>query len=303
MSASIPLIFGTSGPVLLDEEARLFEESQPAGFILFARNCVDPQQLKKLNRDLKAVVPNAHILIDQEGGRVMRMKPPVWPSIPAPKLYGEMYDRSPIMACESLKKDTGETAKLLTEHGFTVNCAPLCDLFVPGAHAVIGDRAFHASPEVVSVLAEAQARAFIENGIQPVIKHMPGHGRANMDSHTDMPVIDCDLVTFMDDLQPFRALATGQLGNQIWGMVAHCVYPQLDESARPASASRTLIQNVIRDQIGLEGLLLTDDICMAALSVIGGPAARTEACLEAGCDLVLHCNGKIDEMREIIAAF
>lgn len=299
MTVHLPVAFGTSGPELLDEEARFFEEAQPAGFILFARNCVSPEQLMKLNSDLRSIMPDAHIMIDQEGGRVMRMKPPVWPSIPAPKLYGEMYDRSPIMACESLKKDTIDTARLLKGHGFNVNCAPCADLFVPGAHAVIGDRAFHENSDIVAVLAEVQARAFLGEGVRPVIKHIPGHGKANMDSHHDMPVIDQDV---SDDIAVFKKVVSA-MGDDLWGMVAHCVYPRLDASGLPASVSEAIIQDVIRGEIGLTGLLLSDDIGMEALKVIGGPAERTQACLKAGCDLVLHCNGKMGEMREILASF
>lgn len=300
MKVDCPIVFGTSGSELLDEEARFFEEVRPAGFILFARNCIDPDQLRKLTSDLRTIVPDALMTVDQEGGRVNRLKPPHWSVAPASKLYGDMYDRSPIMALETLRKDTEEAARQLSEHGFTVNCAPCADLFVPGAHAVIGDRAFHEQPDIVPILAEAQARAYLASGIQPVMKHLPGHGRANMDSHTDMPLIDVDALTLMDDLIPFRALASN-MGASIWGMVAHCVYPSLDDSGRPASCSPTLIQNVIRDQIGLQGLLLSDDIGMEALSIIGGPAERAKACLEAGCDLVLHCNGRMEEMRLIMA--
>lgn len=299
MTAHLPVVFGCSGPELLEEEAVFFEEAQPAGFILFARNCVSPEQVKILNSRLREIMPDAHILIDQEGGRVMRMKPPVWPNQPAPKLYGEMYDRSPIMACESLKKDTIDTARLLKDHGFTVNCVPCADLFVPGAHTVIGDRAFHENPDVVAVLAETQARAFLGEGVQPVIKHLPGHGKSNMDSHKDMPVIDMDM---SDDIATFKRVV-GAMGSDLWGMAAHCVYPRLDSSGLPASVSKTIIQDVIRGEIGLTGLLLSDDLGMEALSVIGGPAERAQACLEAGCDLVLHCNGKIVEMREILASF
>lgn len=300
-SFDFPIVFGTAGPDLLDEEARFFEEVKPAGFILFARNCVEPAQLKKLTADLKSIRPNAPIMVDQEGGRVTRLKPPHWHVAPAAKLYGDMFDRSPIMALETLRKDTDDAARQLIDFGFTVNCAPCADLFVPGAHAVIGDRAFHEKPDVVSVLAEAQARAYLAAGIQPVIKHLPGHGRANMDSHTDMPIIEADAASLADDFVPFRALADA-MGDTLWGMVAHCVYPGIDNSGRPASCSVNLIQTIIRDQIGLKGLLLSDDIGMEALSVIGGPADRAKACLDAGCDLVLHCNGKMNEMRGVADA-
>ena len=295
---TLPLIFGTSGAILLDEEARFFEEAQPAGFILFARNCVNKAQLSKLIADLKSIVPNALVMVDQEGGRVMRMKPPEWPAMPAPKLYGEMYDRSPIMAGESLKKDMAQAAETLNEHGFNVNLTPCCDLFVPNAHAVIGDRAFHEDPHIVAHLGEMQARCYLAAGIQPVMKHIPGHGRASLDSHKDLPVIDADLQTLQADLAPFIALAD-TLGDDIWGMVCHCVYPNLDPSGLPAGCSEYMVNEVIRGQIGLSGKLLTDDICMDALSVIGDPAARAKACLQAGCDLVLHCDGNLEDMKGI----
>lgn len=297
----LPLIFGISGGELLDEEARFFEEVQPQGFILFARNCLNSEQLKKLNRDLNAVIPDALILIDQEGGRVMRMKPPEWPPMPPAKLYGEMYDRSPIMAGESLKKDTAQAALTLTDHGFNVNCVPCVDLFVPNAHAVIGDRAFHEDPEVIAHLATIQARAYFDAGIRPVMKHIPGHGRASLDSHKDLPVIDADLETLQADMAPFKALASA-MGEDVWGMVCHCVYPNLDASGLPAGCSPYMVEEVIRGQIGLTGILLSDDICMEALHVIGGPADRAKACLNAGCDLILHCNGKLGDMREIAAS-
>lgn len=298
----LPLIFGTSGPELLDEEARFFEEAQPSGFILFARNCVSKDQLDKLTADLYAVVPDALLFVDQEGGRVMRMKPPEWPTMASAKMYGEMYDRSPIMAGEALKKDTAQAADTLKAHGFNVNCVPCCDLFVPNAHAVIGDRAFHEDPDIIAHLAGIQARAYFDAGIQPVMKHIPGHGRANLDSHKDLPVIDADAGILQSDLAPFKALANA-MGEDIWGMVCHCVYPNLDASGLPAGCSEFMVQEIIRNQIGLTGKLVSDDICMEAMSVIGGPAERVKACVTAGCDLILHCDGKLGDMRAIAASF
>ncbi len=296
----LPIIFGTSGGELLDEEARFFEEVQPSGFILFARNCLNSEQLKKLTADLYAVVPDALIMIDQEGGRVMRMKPPEWPSMPAAKMYGEMYDRSPIMAGESLKKDTAQAAEVLTTHGFNVNCVPCCDLWVPNAHAVIGDRAFHEDPDVIAHLATIQARAYFDAGVQPVMKHIPGHGRASLDSHKDLPVIETDAETLQQDIAPFKALASA-MGEDIWGMVCHCVYPNLDSSGLPAGCSEFMVQEIIRNQIGLTGKLVSDDIGMEAMAVIGDMGQRAKACLDAGADLVLHCSGKMDEMHQVMA--
>jgi len=295
---TLPLVFGTHGAELLDEEARFFQEVQPSGFILFARNCVDKAQLTKLISDLKSTVPDADIMVDQEGGRVMRMKPPVWPTQAAPKVYGDMFDRSPIMACEALKKDTNEVAKQLKEHGFTVNIAPTCDLYVEGIDNGIGDRAFHKDPDIIAFLAEAQARTLLDAGIQPVIKHLPGHGFAQCDSHLALPIMEMEGDDLDRSLAPFKMM-TDKLGSDIWGLVAHCVYPSLDHSGLPAGCSPKLIQEIIRDKIGLTGLLLSDDINMHALDVIGDLPERAKACLDAGCDLVLHCDGNLGDMKAI----
>ncbi len=294
----LPLIFGTHGPKLLDEEARFFEEAQPRGFILFARNCETKTQLTKLINDLKTIIPEAYIMVDQEGGRVMRMKPPEWQAQAAPKIYGDMYDRSPIMACEALKKDTGDVATQLKEHGFNVNIAPTCDLYVEGIDNGIGDRAFHKDPETIAFLAEAQARTLLEAGIQPVIKHLPGHGYAQCDSHKALPIMDIKGDDLERSLAPFKMM-TDKLGSDIWGLVAHCVYPSLDDSGLPAGCSPKLIQEIIREKIGLTGLLLSDDINMHALDVIGDLPARAKACLDAGVDLVLHCDGNLKDMKSI----
>lgn len=286
-------ICGVAGARLRDEEKLFLAEHQPYGVILFARNCLDPEQVRDLTHEIYDCLshPYAGILIDQEGGRVARLKPPHWPAFPAAAHFARCYaDNSP-----QAERDTYENARaiaaMLKSHGITINCAPLADVPSAECHDVIGDRAFGDSPEQVAILARAQANGLHDGGVLSVLKHIPGHGRAVADSHLELPVVKAsrnDLERI--DFAPFRALNDLPLG-----MTAHILYTALD-AARVATLSPIVI-DVIRRDIGFDGLLMSDDISMKALK--GSMAQLSQATLDAGCDLVLHCNGVMKEMREI----
>lgn len=289
-------IYGLAGTALLPEEKAFFRDANPYGFILFARNCESPAQVKKLTASLKELSGRERlpILIDQEGGRVARLKPPHWPEFPAAKIFADL-------ACANLAQATNAcylNARLMAEElsalGITVDCAPVADLVIEGAHSIIGDRAFGSAPSQVAALARAQARGLMEGGIVPVVKHIPGHGRARADSHEEMPVVESPLETLRQtDFAPFTALADLPMA-----MTAHVLYTALDNK-RIATLSPAVIQ-LIREAIGFKGLLMSDDLSMKAMK--GGFAQRTREALAAGCDVVLHCNGKMEEMREVAAA-
>jgi beta-N-acetylhexosaminidase len=229
------------------------------------------------------------VLIDQEGGRVQRLGPPLWRRYPPGRFFSSIHSRDPQTGLEAARLGARLIARDLVALGITVNCAPVLDLPAPGAHDIIGDRAYGATVAEVSALGRAVAEGYLEGGVLPVIKHIPGHGRACADSHHALPVIDAsreDLAA--TDFQPFRALADMPLA-----MTAHILIPAIDPD-RPASTSPTIIRDIIRSEIGFDGLLMCDDIGMKALS--GGMDALSRAVLEAGCDLVLHCSGNLDEM-------
>ena len=287
------VIFGCAGETLRADERAFFADADPLGFILFQRNCREPGQLRDLVSALRDSVrrDDAPVLVDQEGGRVQRLGPPHWRRRPAWRSFGDMaaergLDRAIEAACGNAREMAGELADV----GIDVNCLPLLDVPAPRGHGVIGDRAFSNDPEIVVVLGRAVCEGLLSEGVTPVIKHMPGHGRATVDSHLSLPAVDAPREALEVDFAPFRALR-----DMPWGMTAHVVYAALDATA-PATVSRDVIQRVIRGSIGFRGLLVSDDICMRALT--GGPGARARAALDAGCDVVLHCNGKLDEMRE-----
>lgn len=290
------VILSLSGPVLLPEERDFFAEFQPFGFILFGRNIEDKLQLKTLCSDLRAAVGwDCPILIDQEGGRVRRMRPPHWPDYPSMKEIGDLDDKDRLI--ETVRGIAGD----LNEVGIDVDCAPVLDVLFPETHAAIGDRAFSSDPEMVGVLGRLACEIFMEEGITPVIKHMPGQGRSALDSHYDLPVVSAPLdVLESVDFKPFRHVLESPHADRIWGMVSHIVYAAID-AEHPASTSPKVI-DVIRKSLGFNGLLVSDDLCMKALACYGNPADRVLKTLESGMDIALYCAGHLNEMTEIAKA-
>jgi beta-N-acetylhexosaminidase len=289
-------ITGISSAALRADEGAFLREAEPWGLILFKRNIETPDQVSELTSAFRtAVGRDAPVLVDQEGGRVQRLGPPHWPSYPAGAAYGRIYDRSRDAGLRAAWLGARLIAADLAPVGIDVDCLPLADVPVPGASPIIGDRAYGAEPEKVSRIAQAVAQGLLAGGVLPVLKHIPGHGRANADSHGELPIVDADRVTLeATDFAAFRPLADLPLA-----MTAHVVFSALDPIA-PATTSATLVGQVIRQWIGFGGLLMSDDISMGALS--GPIAARSRAAVAAGCDVVLHCNGQLDEMREVAAA-
>jgi len=290
-------IYGCQGTELLADERAFFRDANPSGFILFARNCADPAQVRALCRALRETVdgPPAFILIDQEGGRVARLKPPHWRPRPTARRFGMMYASNPEGAREAAYLCARLIANDLHELGIDVDCAPVLDVPGKDAHDVIGDRAYSADPSIVIELGRAAMEGFLDGGVLPVIKHVPGHGRALADSHEALPRVDASREELSaHDFVPFRSL-----NHAPFAMTAHVVYEALD-ARRPATTSPLIVRDVIRGEIGFDGFLISDDLSMAALE--GPPAARAKAALFAGCDGVLHCNGRMDEMKEIAAA-
>ncbi len=289
-------IFGCSGPVLTPGEAWFFRESQPWGFILFARNCHSRDQVKDLVRSLRAAVgrEEAPVLIDQEGGRVQRLKPPEWPDYPAAERLGTLYAQNAPMAREAVGLHARLLAHELRALGITVDCVPVVDVPTPEEHGIIGDRAYGRTAAQVGDLAAVAAQQLLRDGVLPVIKHLPGHGRARSDSHESLPLVDAPRAALEDqDFAAFKAVRDMPLG-----MTAHVVYEAIDAQA-PATWSSVVIEEVIRGFIGFDGLLMSDDLSMGALD---GPfGERTERAIRAGCDVVLHCNGAMSEMVEIAA--
>jgi beta-N-acetylhexosaminidase len=288
------VIFGCAGPQLSADEAAFYRETQPLGFILFARNVVDPEQLRRLTADLRASIDrqDAPILIDQEGGRVRRLRPPHWREIPAPGVFGALAERDRAAAERAVHLNHRLMAAELRDVGINVDCAPLLDIRFPGAHDVVGDRSYGNDPELIADLGRIAADALLQGGVMPVIKHIPGHGRAMVDSHLDLPrVSEGRAALAASDFRPFVALK-----DLPWGMTAHLVYEAIDPD-HPATLSKTVVNEVIRGEIGFDGLLLTDDLSMKALK--GSFTERAAGSLAAGCDVVLHCNGDMSEMRQV----
>ena len=286
-------IFGLSGPVMTADEAAFFRDANPAGYIIFKRNVADRDQLRALTDSLRALhgrgdVP---ILIDQEGGRVQRMGPPEWPAFPAGAAFDALYDVAPMSAIEAARVNAKAIALTLAQVGINVDCAPLLDVRVPETHPAIGDRALGSDPMRVAALGRAVLDGFREGGVVGVIKHMPGQGRAVVDSHHDLPVVTADDATLESDLSAFRRLNTAPMG-----MTGHIVFEAWD-SERCATMSPTVINDVIRGRIGFDGLLMSDDLDMNALK--GDVSDRAANCIAAGCDLALNCWGRMDEMIAI----
>ncbi len=290
------VIYGLSGPQLTEKERDFFRQADPAGYILFKRNCCSKKQLQDLNRDLRSLSgrPDLPILIDQEGGRVARMLPPEWPAFPCAEAFAALYALAPSSAIEAARVNARAIALTLRSVGINVNCLPLLDVRQPGASDIIGDRALGAEPMQVAALGRAVLDGLASAGVVGVIKHLPGHGRALVDSHKELPVVTASDDELATDLEPFERLRQAPMG-----MVAHVVYTAWDPEL-PASLSPTVIGNIIRERIGFDGLLMTDDLGMDALS--GDFGARAANALAAGCDIALHCSGDMAEMEAIAAA-
>lgn len=277
-----------------DDERAFFADSKPCGLILFARNCVSPDQIRALIADYRDAVESdeALVLIDQEGGRVQRLRPPNWRQMPPAKVFGDYYTFDPETALAGAFACARLIAQELNASGINVNCVPVLDVPDPGSHEIIGDRAFSTDPDIVSALGRAVVEGTLAGGVLPVIKHVPGHGRARADSHLALPQIDASVEELTEiDFRPFMALSDVPLA-----MTAHVLLTAFDEE-RPASVSPVIMGEVIRDLIGLTGLVMSDDLGMAALG--GSFAGRAASVIGAGCDVALHCSGDLDEMREV----
>ena len=288
------VIYGCAGLELTPEERAFFRDSQPWGFILFARNIDDHGQVTALIRSLRETIndPKASVLIDQEGGRVARLKPPNWKARPAAARFGELHAKAPEKSREAVYLNARLIASDLAELGINVDCMPVLDVPVTDADKVIGDRAFSMDPAVVIDLGREAIDGLIEGGVLPVMKHIPGHGRATADTHFELPHVAQDV----EELSATDFVTFRSLNNCPMAMTAHVVYDAIDPQ-RPATTSPKVIRDVIRGEIGFDGLLLSDDLSMNALS--GTIGSRAKAALFAGCDIVIHCNGKMDEMKDV----
>ncbi|MEJ2120537.1 MAG: glycoside hydrolase family 3 N-terminal domain-containing protein [Alphaproteobacteria bacterium] len=260
------VIFGLAGLSVSDDERRFFADADPFGFILFARNCDTPEQIRALVADLREIIgrPDAPVLIDQEGGRVARLRPPHWREAPPAAVFGALAAQNDEAAVEATRLNAQLIGGELAALGIDVDCAPVLDIPAPGSHEIVGDRAFGDAPALVARLGRAAVEGFLAAGVIPVIKHIPGHGRAKVDSHHDLPVVE--------------------------------VYEAIDPD-NPATTSKAAITDIIRGEIGFDGVLVSDDLSMKALS--GSLGERAAAALAAGCDIALHCNGEMDEMRAV----
>lgn len=286
-------ITGLAGLSVSAGERAFLREAQPWGLIIFKRNVSTASQVIELAKTFRDILGwEAPILVDQEGGRVQRLGPPDWPAYPPGALYGELYDREPAAGIAAARLAGHLIAADLRPLGIDVDCLPVVDMPVANSDPVIGDRAYGKQPGKVAVIAKAIADGLQAGGVLPVLKHLPGHGRASADSHHKLPVVDTDRATLeATDFAAFRPLAGLPLG-----MTAHVVFSAIDPVA-PATTSVTMVRQVIRGFIGFQGLLMSDDISMNALS--GTIAERSRAALAAGCDVVLHCNGDMREMTAV----
>ena len=287
-------ITGVSGFTLTADERDFMRAERPWGFILFKRNIETPAQVTALITELRESIgePDAPVLIDQEGGRVQRFGPPHWPVYPPGAVFGTLYDIDRKLGLTAARLSARLIAADLIDLGVTVDCLPLADVPVAGADAVIGNRAYGTEPGKVAAIARAVTEGLEQGGVLPVLKHIPGHGRATADTHFKLPVVD----TPRAELERTDFAAFQPLADLPMAMTAHVVFSALDP-AQPATTSATIIEQVIRGSIGFQGLLMSDDVSMNALA--GSIAERTRAIVSAGCDMVLHCNGNLDEMREV----
>lgn len=297
MSSNAAFISGCAGFELTDEEIAFFRDARPWGFILFKRNIQNRQQVSALTAQLRDAIgrPDAPVLIDQEGGRVQRMGPPEWPAYPSGRAFGQLAERDSAAGLRAAWLGARLIAADLAEVGIDVDCLPVLDVPVEGAHDVIGNRAYGREPTIVAALGRAAAEGLMAGGVLPVAKHIPGHGRAGVDSHLSLPVVDVPRAALeAADFPPFAALAGLPLG-----MTAHVVYRAIDPD-RPGTLSPVVVEEIIRGRIGFTGCLMTDDISMQALA--GSLGDRSRAALDAGVDLVLHCSGRLDEMKQVATA-
>lgn len=297
-----PVIFGLSGETITADERAFFRDAEPAGYILFKRNIVDGTQLRALTDDLRALAgcDDLLIMIDQEGGRVARMKPPVWPAFPSAEPFDRLYAVAPSSAIAAARANARAIAATLGEAGISVDALPLLDLRLDGQSDIIGDRALGADPMQVAALGRAVLEGLRAGGVVGIVKHMPGHGRATVDSHLGLPVVTASAEELEADIAPFRQLSWAPMG-----MTAHIVYTAWDAD-RPASLSPVVIGDIIRGRIGFDGLLLSDDLDMKALfrDEMGAADMGTLAAgvVAAGCDLALNCWAKMDDMVAIANA-
>ncbi|WP_199088958.1 beta-N-acetylhexosaminidase [Bosea sp. ASV33] len=287
-------IAGCLGTSLTADERAFFRDARPWGFIVFKRNTQSREQVAALTAEMRETVGwHAPILIDQEGGRVQRMGPPNWPKYPSARSFLAIND--PIRQREIVRLNARLMAHDLRQVGIDVDCLPVLDVPVAGSHDVIGDRAYAHDPDQVARLGRAAAEGLIAGGVLPVVKHMPGHGRARADSHHDLPIVDASLDELRaHDFRPFRHLADMPLA-----MTAHLVFTALD-AKNPATISRKIVREIMRDELGFDGLIMTDDISMKALS--GSFEAKSRAAIRAGVDVILHCHGIMDEMIAVAGA-
>jgi beta-N-acetylhexosaminidase len=288
-----PVIYGLSGLALTDDERAFYKDADPCGYILFKRNVADRAQLRALTDSLRDLSGRADvpILIDQEGGRVQRMGPPEWPDFPAGPAFDKLYDIAPVSAIEAARAHAQATALMLAEVGINVDCWPLLDVNQPDTTEAISIRALGSEPMRVAAMGRAILEGLRTGGVVGVVKHMPGHGRAKVDTHYHLPTVTASEAELEVDLEPFRSLADAPMG-----MTSHIVFEVWDKE-RPATLSPIIVDQVIRGKIGFDGLLMTDDIDMKALSGTAGEKAA--GAIAAGCDLVLDCWGRMDEMAEI----
>jgi beta-N-acetylhexosaminidase len=294
--APLAAFFGSAGPALTAKERAFFRASDPAGYILFRRNIESRDQVAALVNDCRACVgrADAPVLIDQEGGRVARLPSPAWRKAPPAAVFGRIAESDVALGERAARLNSLLIGAELQALGINVDCAPVLDLRVAGAHDIIGDRAFSEDPAMIARLGRAACEGFLDAGVIPVIKHIPGHGRARADSHHSLPVVETPLdILRRSDFVPFRALADMPMA-----MTAHIVYSAADAD-RPATTSPSVVETIIRGELGFDGLLMSDDICMKALT--GSLAERTAAVIAAGCDVVLHCNGDLAEMEAVAA--
>jgi beta-N-acetylhexosaminidase len=289
-------IYGPAGLDLTDSERDFFRDADPAGFILFKRNCETRDQVRRLTDSLRELSgrPDVPILIDQEGGRVARMKPPEWPAFPPAERFAALYRAAPSSAIEAARANARAVALMLREVGVNVDALPLLDVRQEGASDIIGDRALGSEPMQVAALGRAVLDGLASAGVVGIIKHIPGHGRALVDSHKELPVVAATEQDLEIDLEPFERLSSAPMG-----MMAHVVYTVWDAD-RPASMSPTIIRDIVRGRIGFDGWLMSDDIGMEALE--GDFGTRAAGVVAAGCDVALHCSGKMEEMVAVAAA-
>ena len=292
-----PVITDVEGLSMNDEERALFKELKPFGFILFQRNCDTPEQVKALTDEMRDVVGNddVPILIDQEGGRVARLQPPSWKKYPSAGVYSKLYENDPSLAEAAVQVQASLMASELVKIGVNVDCYPVADLLYDGMSQVVGDRSYGATPNKVAVLARAASEGMLSGGVTPVVKHMPGHGRASVDSHKELPVVDTPIEELREtDFAPFKSL-----NDLPCAMTAHVIYSQID-SEKCATISPKIIKEIIRGELDFQGVLFSDDLGMKALS--GSPVQNALDALNAGCDLASNCNGSLEERRAVLEA-